>query len=59
MLEITIASSVTCWYILCGVGFSKVISTTELRINGGIPVFFSVFAWPVLLVICSLVKENE
>lgn len=59
MLEIIIALSVTVWYVLGGLGFSRLISTAKLNVNVDMPIAISVLGWPVLLVICSLVKESE
>lgn len=59
MLEIIIAISVSGWYVLGGIGFSRLVSTAKLEVNVDIPIALSVLMWPVLLVVCSLVKENE
>ena len=59
MLEIIIELSVTFWYVLCGLGFGRLILTAKLNINVDMPIAIRVLAWPVLLVVCSLVKESE
>ncbi len=53
-----IISAITAWYILAGVGFSKLLKHNKQGVSSA-PLILEIALWPMVIILVALSKEEE